>query len=59
VTKKEKDFDISLRFELILSHQFKKSIEGLYVGVMPHSKVGDKPDRGIGETHGTATLNGP
>jgi len=27
--------------------------------VFPHSKVGDKPERGIGETHGAATLNGP
>jgi len=27
--------------------------------VIPHSEVGDKPERGIGETHGAATLNGP
>jgi len=25
--------------------------------VIPHSEVGDKPERGIGETHGAATLN--
>ena len=27
--------------------------------VIPHSKVGNKPERGIGETHAAATLNGP
>jgi len=27
--------------------------------VIPHSEVGNKPERGIGETHGAATLNGP
>jgi len=27
--------------------------------VIPHSEVGDKPERGIGKTHGAATLNGP
>jgi len=28
-------------------------------GVIPHSKVGNKTERGIGKTHGAATLNGP
>jgi len=30
-----------------------------YKIVIPHSDVGNKPERGIGETHGAATLNGP
>jgi len=28
-------------------------------GVIPHSEVEDKPERGIEETRGAATLNGP